>query len=90
MVLNKWSEEQRMIPTIHLILALSVGISPQVHAVPPTVKIIEEISKQPTVLLSDGKEVGDCDAILVSSPGEIDSQHCCTASGIQYAEHIAL
>ena len=35
-----------MIPTIHLILALSVGISPQVHAVPPAVKIIEEISKQ--------------------------------------------
>ena len=74
-----------MICVLHLILALTVGISPRVHAILPSGKIIEDISKQ-----LDGKEVGDCDAILVSSPGEIDSQSCCTASEIYYAEHIAL
>ena len=70
-----------MICVLHIILTLSVGIPYQVHATLPSGnyrdKVMEEISKQ--LLLSDGKEVGDCDAILVSSPGEIDSQHCSSA-----------
>ena len=63
-----------MVCILHIILALSAGTYPTVHAIIQPGKVIEEISKQ--LHLSDGKKVGDCDAILVSSPGEIDSQHC--------------
>ena len=60
-----------------IILSLSAGNYARVHAILQSEAIIEEISKQ--LLLSDGKKVGDCDAILVKSPGEIDSQHCSSA-----------
>ena len=55
--------------------AMSVGIFPLLlNASPQPGKIVQEISKQ--LHLSDGKRIGDCDAILVSSTGYIFMQHC--------------
>ena len=71
-----------------IILALSAGNYARVHAILQSEAIIEEISKQ--LLLSDGKKVGDCDAILVKSLGEIDSQHCSSKLKKYYAHQIAL
>ena len=48
----------------------SMGIFPLLlSASPQSGGIVEEISKQ--LYLSDGKAIGGCDAILVSSPGII-------------------
>ena len=62
---------------LHIILTFSVGIPFRVHAIIQAGRVMEEISRQ--LHVSDGKTVGDCDAILVSSPGNIDSQHCSSA-----------
>ena len=61
-----------MVGSSHIILAIAIciGTIPIVHSVLQSERIIEETSNQ--LLESDGKRVGDCDAILVSSPGEVN------------------
>ena len=55
-----------MIDLFHF--AISVGIFPlMLNASPQSEIIVQEISRQ--LHLSDGKGIGDCDAILVSSSG---------------------
>ena len=65
-----------MNPLCHILLTFCASLSYQVQANPTSGNyrdhVIQEISRQ--LQLSDGKEIWDCDAILVSSPGEIDSQ----------------
>ena len=67
-----------MNPLLHIVLTLCASLAYQVHATLTSGNyidhVIEEISKQ--LQLSDGKAVWDCDAILVSSPGVLDSQLC--------------
>ena len=59
-----------MIRELHIILHITIGIFPLLLiASPPSAGIMEEISKQ--LHLSGGKTIGDCDAVLVSSPGDI-------------------
>ena len=66
-----------MIPVLQIILPLSIWVSCQVQATHYVTKVKGEVSDQ--LMLSGGKAIGDCDAILVSSTGELDSQHCYSA-----------
>ena len=67
-----------MILLLQIFLSLTIWVPYQVHATHYVTQVKEEVSNQ--LLLSGGKAVGDCDAILVSSTGELDSQHCYSAS----------
>lgn len=59
-----------MIRELHIILCITLGILPLLLLASPQSGVItEEISRQ--LQLSDGKTIGDCDAILLSSPGDI-------------------
>ena len=59
-----------MICELHIILYITVGIFPLLLIASPQSGVItEEISRQ--LQQSDGKTIGDCDAILLSSPGNI-------------------
>ena len=63
-----------MILVLHIFLSLSTWVPYQVQATHYVTKVKEEVSNQ--LMLSGGKAVGECDAILVSSPGELLQQHC--------------
>ena len=64
-----------MILVLHIFLSLSTWVPYQVQATHYVTKVKEEVSNQ--LMLSGGKAIGDCDAILVSSTGELDSQQHC-------------
>ena len=66
-----------IIPVLQIILPLSIWVPYHVHATHYVTKVKEEVSNQ--LMQSGGKAIGDCDAILVSSTGELDSQHCYSA-----------
>ena len=67
-----------MNPLLHIVLTLCASLAYQVQSTLTSGNyvghVMEEISRQ--LQISDGKEIWDCDAILVSSPGELDSQLC--------------